>query len=266
MDTAFFWLSKLAWAVIAPDSLILLILLAGCVLLWVGAINKAKILITMATAALLLIALFPFGSWLYYPLEHRFPTNPDLPPHIDGIIMLAGPEHLVASASWEQMEFADGAERYTTFMMLARRYPDARLLFTGGPGLAFEQFKAADIAYDFFQQQGMNIERIQFERESRNTYENVLLSKEMVKPIAGESWILVTSAAHMPRSVGIFCQQGWSVIPYPVDHHGGTEFSIRPQWLLSANLNDVIWAIREWLGLVVYYVTGKTNALLPAQC
>jgi uncharacterized SAM-binding protein YcdF (DUF218 family) len=180
---------------------------------------------------------------------------------------LAGPENAALSALWQQMEFRDGAERYTTFMMLARRYPDASLVFTGGSGsLAKQVYKAADYAAVFFTEQGMDIDRITFERESRNTYENALNSKSIVAPLAGEKWLLVTSAMHMPRSVGIFCKLEWPVIPYPVDHTVPPELEFSITWYLSAHLNDLMWALREWSGLLAYYISGKTGALLPDRC
>lgn len=229
--------------------------------------TKAKILFTVLAAALILLTIFPAGEWLAYPLEKRFQTNPALDDKVDGIIVLAGPENAKLSALWQQMEFRDGAERYTAFMMLARRYPHAALVFTGGSGsLTKQEYKAADYAREFFIQQGMDIGRITFERESRNTYENALYSKELVAPRAGEQWVLVTSAMHMPRSVGIFCKLDWPVIPYPVDHMAAPDFSLSPGWALAAHLNDFVSIIHEWIGLTVYYLSGKTTELLPDSC
>ena len=78
-------------------------------------------------------------------------------------------------------------------------------------------------------------------------------------------WLLVTSAFHMPRSVGIYRKQGWNVIPYPVDHYSTTEIGLKLDPKLWRNLRDLNTAMREWIGLVVYYLTGKTDQLLPSE-
>ena len=112
----------------------------------------------------------------------------------------------------------------------------------------------------------IHVSRVVFEREARNTHENAILSKALVKPGRGEKWIVITSAAHMPRSVGIFCKAGWPVIPYPVDHRTSPDYSIRLDLGIASHLEFVNAGLREWIGLVAYYVTGKTSELFPAGC
>ncbi len=152
-------------------------------------------------------------------------------------------------------------------MALGRQYPEAKLVFTGGTGsLTGQEYKAAGVAKVLFEQQGLDLSRITFERESRNTYENALLTKKLVQPDKGETWLLITTAWHMPRSVGIFCKQQWPVIPYPVDHATDPDdlFSIR--FSLAGNLRNLNIATREWIGLFAYYLTGKTAKLFPTRC
>lgn len=263
----FFWISKITTPLISPDSLIVLLTLLGCFFIWRGSYKKAKIVITVVAAVMLLISFVCIGCWLRYPLETRFIANPQLPQRIDGIIMLAGPERPSLSNAWKQAELKDGAERYMAFMALARRYPRAKLVFSGGSGSMTEQeYKAADIADDLFAQQGLDISRIVFERESRNTYENAVFSKERAKPSLGENWVLVTSASHMPRSVGVFCKQGWPVIPFPVDHGTKPELNFPIGWNFSGHLDDLVWAVYEWLGLLAYDVTGRIDSIYPDGC
>jgi uncharacterized SAM-binding protein YcdF (DUF218 family) len=140
-------------------------------------------------------------------------------------------------------------------------------VFTGGTGsLDKQEYKATDIARILFQQQGLDIDRVVFERESRNTYENALLTRQLIQPQEGQTWLLITTAWHMPRSVGIFCKQQWPVIPFPVDHVS-TPSNLMPVRLLFAeNLRGLNIAIKEWVGLFAYYLTGKTTALLPSGC
>lgn len=267
MDSVFFWLSKLAWLIIAPDSLLVILALVTWALLWYGMNRMAKRILGLAAIAMLIVALFPVGEWVLYPLEKRFSANPVLPQKIDGIIVLSGAEDANLSAIWNQVELGDGAERLLAFLALARRYPEAKLVFAGGSGSMVNQaHKGADVAKRLFEQQGLDVSRITFERESRNTFENAVLSKALVKPAPGENWILITSAFHMPRSVGIFCRAGWPVIPYPVDHRAWPGNLLRIDLGLAGHLGEMAMGVKEWVGLAAYYATGKTAALLPAGC
>jgi len=152
-------------------------------------------------------------------------------------------------------------------MVLAKMYPDAKLVFTGGTGsLTKQDFKAADVAKNLLMQQGFDTSRIIFERESRNTYENVIYSKNLIPGGQGKNWILITTGWHMPRSLGIFCKQNWPVIPFPVDHQSRKNNLIRVNFDLAGNILTFKTAIKEWSGLVAYYLAGKTTSLLPSQC
>lgn len=263
----FFWLSKIGWALVSPDSILLLLLLFCCILLWFRAYKKARYLLTIITVCVLLLGFIPVAEWLRYPLETRFPASPDLPVQVDGIIMLSGPERADLSDAWQQVQLRDGAERYMAFMQLARDYPQATLLFSGGSGkLTNQRYKAADYASQLFAEQGLNSHGIVYERESRNTYENARLSFNLVQPQRSETWILVTSASHMPRAVGIFCKLKWPVIPYPVDHRTTPELGITIEWDFSDHLRDLVLISREWLGLFAYYLTDKTDAFLSRGC
>ena len=216
---------------------------------------------------MILISFFPIGEWLLYPLESRFQTNPVLPDKIAGIIVLSGSENTVLSPQWQQVELGDATERDLMFLALARKYPEAKLLFTGGSGSLLEQKdKAADIAKKLFKQLNFDVTRIVFEKESRNTYENAIYSKKIVQPFKNENWILITTGWHMPRSVGIFCKAEWPVIPYPVDHQTNKDNLFRISFNLSNNLRMLKIAIKEWLGLFAYYLSGKTTSFFPEQC
>lgn len=267
MNSIFFWTSKLVWLLIAPDSLLLLLMLVAWVLLWRGACRPAKWLMSFLFVVLLAVALLPLGDWLLYPLEARFSANPELPEKVDGIIVLSGAQDALLSAVWNQAEMLDGAERDIAFLELARRYPGARLVFTGGTGsMVHQEYKEADVAKKLFEQQGLDLRRVVFERNSRNTFENAMFSMARVKPKAGERWVLITTAFHMPRSIGIFCKAGWRMIPYPVDHRTMPGNLLRVDFDLSGHLRDLKIGVREWVGLLAYYLTGKTTALLPNRC
>jgi len=267
MDTLFFLISKLVWLFISPDSLLLILILSALIFLYIGKQKTATNILTITSGLLVIVAFLPIGEWLLYPLESRFQTNPALAKNIDGIIVLSGAEDVELSHRWGQVELGAAAERDLAFMALARQYHEAKLVFTGGTGsLDKQEYKAADVAKKLFAQQGFDVSRIIFERESRNTYENVIYSKKIVKPTTNEKWILITTGWHMPRSVGIFCKAGWPVTPYPVDHQSNKDNLFRINFDLLVNLNTLKTAQKEWLGLFAYYLSGKTTAFLPNKC
>jgi len=267
MNTVFFYLSKILWALLSPASFLFLLLIAGICLLFLKKIQAAKILLGTAAVLMTLVAFLPLGKWLVTPLEAHFPANPTLPESIDGIIMLGGAIDPVNSYIWDQPQLGSAADRYTAFIVLARTYPEARLVFTGGSGSIIDQeFREADIALYFLESMGIERGRLEVERDARNTFENAVNSKALINPAANEQWVLITSAEHMPRSVGIFCKQGWPVIPYPVDHESSPGRQFRIQFNFAGNLDSFNDHIREWLGLIVYYVTGRTDHILPEGC
>jgi len=266
METLFFLLSKFGWTLVEPDALLLYSLLLCCFLLYRNRLRLARNLLTVVLVLLMMVAILPLAGWLIAPLEHRFAANPALPARVDGIITLGGALDPDLSAYWQQPELSNSSEREIAFALLARRYPQARLVMTGGNGNVLNnELKEADYESLFLQQMQIDAARLELERESRNTYENASLSKALVHPRPGEVWVLITSASHMPRAVGIFCKQGWPVLPWPVDHMTAPT-TLQIGFNLSNNLQELNYALHEWLGLLAYYVTGKTTALLPTQC
>jgi len=258
MESLFYWLSKLIWLIVSPDSLLIFFFGVVFFLLWRGKNVLAKKVLGIMLGLMLIVAALPVGEWLLYPLETKYPHNPELE-GIDGIIVLAGSEQHVHSKLWNQVMVGEAIERNLVFMMLARKNPDAKLVFTGGVGSMLQQdYKAADVAKRLFQEQGMDVSKIIFERESRNTWESALLSKNLVNPELGSNWILITTAWHMPRSIGIFCKVGWQVIPYPVDYSTQPGNQMRISWGFASNLNKLVTATKEWTGLMIYRLTGKS--------
>ena len=264
MDTVFFLASKIIWALISPDSLIVILGVSA----WIAAILKwqrtSRSLLATCALLLVLIGFFPVGEWLIAPLENRFTSNAALPREVDGIIVLGGAISPRMSNIWQQPEIGGAADRLTNFFYLARLYPNAQLVFTGGSGSVTQQeFKEAEMAQILFDQLGLAERAIIFESESRNTAENAINSKQLVTPGNDENWLLITSAFHMPRSVGVFCQEQWKVQPYPVDHYSQKGNLLRVDFSFNKNLSVLGTAVREWVGLVAYRISGRTDRLLP---
>jgi uncharacterized SAM-binding protein YcdF (DUF218 family) len=131
-----------------------------------------------------------------------------------------------------------GSQRVAEAVRLARRFPHARLVITG-PGRG---------EYEFARAQDFAPGRLVLEMSARNTFENATLTKAVVNPRPEERWLLVTSAWHMARAVGCFRKAGFAVLPWPVEQRPGDR---SPEH------------VREWLGLLAYWLIGRTDALFP---
>ena len=267
MNNMFFVVSKILGSLMLPGNLLLVILATGFLLGLTRWQKAGKRLLAAVLAASLLVALLPIDEWLLVPLEGRFPADPVLPAAVDGIIILGGGMDTLASAEWGQPQLNSAADRLTAGVMLARRYPNARLIFSGGSGLLrYPNLREADFASTWFRSQGLPDNRVFFESTSRSTAENAVYSARMAGPALGEVWVLVTSAAHMPRAVGAFCKQGWSVVPWPVDHHSLPSRRWRIEFDFAGNLSGLNTVMHEYLGLIAYAVTGKTDSLFSKGC
>ena len=253
--------SKLFWAAMAPGNLLLLLLLAG--VLWLARSRRRRGLFLVGIVGLLLltIAILPVGEWLVAPLEARFPV-PELPQRVDGIIVLGGAVEPEVSRAHGQIALNDAAERIVEAAMLAARHPEARLVLSGGEGALLPRGDSeAEQTRTLLVELGVAPERLLVEERSRNTYENAVFSRETAQPRPGEVWLLVTSAAHMPRAVGCFRHAGWQVVPYPVDFR--TEWRPRPDLMLAKHLVLVDTAAKEWVGLLAYRLLGRTDSVFP---
>jgi len=260
MDSAFFILSKIAWGLLSPTSLIIWIMVLATGLLMLGKVQLAKWLLVPTSLISAAILSYPLGDMLIFPLETRFSKPIQMPQQIDGIIILGGGEELKPSISWHSAELGQGGDRYVAASQLAKRYPDVPIIFAGGSGLLTFQNSAreADIASQLLLAMGIDQQRLIIESHSRNTYENFLLMKPKLPKIEGH-YLLVTSAFHMARAVGVARKQNINVIAYPVDYRSNVA-SLR-QW--DFNMYDHLEVLepawREWIGLTVYYMTGKTS-------
>ena len=258
-----FIVSKLVWIVVRPSTVLLLIGCVGLMSIWAGKRRFGLWLVAAMLGSFLLILAVPLNQWLLAPLEDRFPPLAAPPARVDGIIVLGGAVDTELTEAHGIPALNDAAERMTTFVALARRYPEARLAFAGGNGLLVHgHLREADVARQLFDQLGL-ARPVVYDNRSRNTYENALELREQLAPKPGETWVLITSAAHMPRSVGIFRKLGWPVLPWPVAYKTGPAFSIAFQEALPAKLGELDGATHEWLGLLAYRLLGRTDALLP---
>ncbi|MGG7645460.1 YdcF family protein [Rhodovulum sp. YNF3179] len=256
MDTLFFIAAKLGWALIRPETLLVFLVALGLYALHRLRLGLAKLCLTLGLAGLLGVAVFPLGDVVLGPLEARYPANPDLG-DVAGILVLGGGEEELVSAAKGQPTTNNEADRFLAAIALAERFPNAPLIFTGGSARVRGGPSGALIAEEIFIDAGIAPERLGLESASRNTAENATFSRDLIIDYGEGSWLLVTSAFHMPRAVGSFCAAGWQNIrPWPAGFRSGA-FRQRIGWDLARNLDDLNTGVKEWIGLMAYWVSGR---------
>ena len=256
LDWVFFVASKVFWTVARPESLIIL-----CILL---AMFYRRVFGYVAVSVMLAIGALPVADWMLHPLESRYPANPDVSDAV-GILILGGGSNSDLHAHWNSVSINEHGERFHAALSLAHLYPHLPVVFTGGSGSLNRSLPGeASSARAILLATGMENSRLVVEGESRNTAENAQFTRAMLGDSADDTWILITSAWHMPRSVATFCAAGWpSIIPYPVDHQSLPD---RPffNWAFAYRLYQVNIAAKEWIGLLAYRWTTGGQATDPA--
>jgi uncharacterized SAM-binding protein YcdF (DUF218 family) len=256
-----FVISKLLWELIEPSHLMLATAALGLVLWRLHRPRLGYCLAVLGTGSMVAVTVLPIPRLLLAPLENRFPLPQTLPADLAGIIVLGGAVDPVETAARGIPSLNSSAERMTTFVKVARLYPSAKKVFSGGIGtLRRSKRTEAEVARQLFSDLGLDPTNIVFEEISRNTYENVLYSRQLVNPEPDQKWLLITSAEHMPRAVGIFRQLNWPVIPYPVAYKSDSEYEADG---FGASLEKLDGAVREWCGLLAYRFLGRTDSLFP---
>jgi len=264
-DSLFFVLSKTLGFMLMPSNFLIGLGTIGAILLMTRWRRLGRRLMATAAIALAVCAFSPLGYALLYPLEQRFPPWDPARGPPDGIVVLGASIEADLSAAHGVPVVRGAPDRIVRAAMLAHTYPNARIVFSGGSAnLISNDAREADFAASIFEGVGIAKSRLIMERRSRNTYENAEFSKNLVNPKPGERWLLVTSAFHMPRSVGLFRKAGFAVEPFPVDWRVGDIRDLASFALLGAEgLSRTDTAMREWLGLVAYRLAGRTDQLLP---
>lgn len=260
-----FLLSKIFWLVAQPLSLAFFAALAGLLMTAAG-LRRTGVAFGLIGALVLFVSLFTTsGSYFLQMLEDRFPQPTEPHAALSCIIVLGGAFENEVMASRGGIEFNQAADRFIETAMLAKRYPQARILISGGDGSFSGAYEGdAKASEAFFAAFGVGSERLIREEQSRTTFENARNTQALLAANGLSNCALVTSAFHMPRSVGLFRELGLEVTPWPTDYR--TSGTVTPgfdftQPSLNAQLTTT--AVREWIGLAAYYYGGRTDSLLP---
>jgi uncharacterized SAM-binding protein YcdF (DUF218 family) len=260
METLFFIASKTLGMAARVETWALLLMLIALFGLWRGRLRLAGWSLGLLFTGTLALTILPLGDLLLDPLERQFPAQPALA-KVDGIIVLGGAEDTGSHRAWGGPQLNEAGERVLEGAMLAQRFPAARLVFAGGSASVGREEDTADpseMVRDMWVALGIAPDRILLEQNSRNTGENARLTHDLIQPKPGETWVLVTSAFHMPRAHEIFVRNGWEgITAWPVDFRSGDLAGLRGIWRLDRNLLGVNLALKEYLGTLAYRITGK---------
>lgn len=255
-----FVVGKLLTFLSLPTALMMECTLLGLLLTrWLA----GRVLLIAATTAQAACLVLPVDAWAIRPLEDRFPQVTTYPDRVDGIVVLGGALDELTSRDRDTPTLNLAANRLTTFVELARRYPQAKLLFTGDSG-DIEQGASNEVEFAgiLFTQLGLPVERVEFENGSRTTRESAVDAAALIEHRPGERWVLVTSASHMPRAVGTFRHAGWAMLPWPVGYQSRDHIAGYPQ-SMGHRLAVLDGAAHEWIGLLAYRVRGWTDSVFP---
>jgi len=261
----FFFLSKTVGYLLLPTNLLITLGLLGAILLATRYARAGRRLMLLSILLLAVAGFSPLGHWLLYPLEQRFPPCDVTHGAPDGIIVLGGSIDADLSEAHGGAVVRTAADRILAAAALARRFPDARVIFSGGSAnLIGNDAREADYAVALFESLGVDKARLLMERSSRNTEENAKFSKALAAPKSGERWLLVTSAFHMPRSIGLFRKAQFPVEACPVDWRVAGPSDLRAFSVTAGNgLARTDIGLREWIGLLAYWLTGKIDQPFP---
>jgi uncharacterized SAM-binding protein YcdF (DUF218 family) len=260
-----FLLKKIVASFLYPVSLCLEILILGLFFLWATrSPRRGKILVTLGTVFLLLFSLPVIASQFLTPLESRYPallhpeavnwgqTSQTSP---KWIVVLGGGHvsdpRLPATSQISEAALA----RLVEGVRLYKALPGSKLIFSGG--IVFDPVPEAAVMARIAMLLGVKPQDIRLESDSRDTAQE---AQNIAKMIGKEKFILVTSAAHMPRTLALFKKRGLEPIPAPTNflvRVGRHPASLEDLFPDSASLQGVRVAIHEYLGLAWAWLRGQ---------
>lgn len=260
-----FLISKLFWLMVQPLSLAFLLCAGGALAILLGWRRFGGALALLAALVLFVTLYTTSGTVALQALEARFTRPASEPDNLSCITVLGGAMENEVTTSRGGIEFNQAGDRYVEALRLALRHPQARILVSGGDGSISGVYEGEALASErFFSAFGVSPSRLVQENASRTTYENTLETAGLLAREELGDCLLVTSAFHMPRSMGLFRKAGLAVTPWPVDYRTsgivrlGLDFT---QPTSNAQLTST--AVREWIGLIAYYLTGRIADVLP---
>ena len=257
-----FYASKFLWTVLNPFNIIVIVLILSLIFRILHYNLISKFFILTSFILFIIMGALPTGSYLNHVLEREFHSSFDIPAKLDGILILSGATNPYLTEEYNQINLNQGAERLIQFLIIAKKRPHAKVIFSGGPAnICCKYLKDSSAAKKFFTDMDYDIKKIIFEENARNTYENILFSKKIAQPSFDENWLVISSAFHLRRVMNVSKKLNWNLYPYATDFNDTKLFSFNLSFDILGNLNDFQKASHEWLGLFYYFISRKSDSI-----
>ena len=223
--------------------------------------NSKKLTIFFAKFLLILFLFFgytPLSNFLLNKIEDFIKPSKYPVQQLTGVIILGGSFDLeLESKERNEVLLNSAAERLTKALEIYKKNPRLLILFSGASNKVKPiGWSESDMAKKFFLEQGVRVDNLIFENQSRNTFENIKYSKDIIANYKG-TWGLVTSAHQMPRSFFAFKKQGLVLEPISVDYRTGTSSIFWINFDIRKGLENWRLLFREIAGVSYYKITGK---------
>ena len=254
-----FYLSKILNFFINPLYILFLIILIQLFIIFF--IQSKKLVIFFSKLFLILFLFFgysPLNNFLLSKMEDYIQPSKYPIQQLTGVIVLGGSFNSgLESKERNEVSINSSAERLTKALEIYKKNPRILILFSGFSGeLKPQGWSESDMAKKFFLDQGVKIDNLIFENQSRNTFENIKYSKDIIGNYKG-TWGLITSANHMPRSYFTFKKQGLILEPISVDYKTGTSRMFWINFDISSGLANWHIVFHELIGIAYYKITNK---------
>ena len=243
------------------DPLYILFLIILIQIFMIFFIKSKKLIIFFSKLFLFLFLFFgyvPLSNFLLNKIEDYIQPSKYPFQQLTGIIVLGGSFNSgLESKERNEVSLNSSSERLTKALEIYKRNSRVLILFSGFSKEYNPQgWSESDMAKKFFLEQGVKIDNLIFENQSRNTFENVKYSREIINNYKG-TWALITSANHMPRSFFTYKKQGMILEPINVDYKTGTSKMFWINFNISKGLDHWKIIFHE-VGLGIYYrITNK---------
>jgi uncharacterized SAM-binding protein YcdF (DUF218 family) len=254
-----FYLSKILNFFINPLYILSLVILIQLFIIFF--LQSKKLVIFFSKLFLILFLFFgysPLSNFLLSKIEDYIQPSKYPIQQLTGVVVLGGSfEKGSESKERNEVFINSSAERLTKALEIYKKNPRVFILFSGFSNAIKPQgWSESDMAKKFFLDQGVRIDNLIFENQSRNTFENIKYSKDIIANYKG-TWGLVTSAHQMPRSFFAFKKQGLILEPINVDYKTGTNRMFWINFDISSGLSNWSIIFHEFIGIAYYKVTNK---------
>jgi uncharacterized SAM-binding protein YcdF (DUF218 family) len=254
-----FYLSKILNIFINPLYILSLVILIQLFIIFF--LQSKKLVIFFSKLLLILFLIFgysPLSNFLLSKIEDHIQTSKYPVQQLTGVIVLGGSFNSgLESKERNEVSLNSSAERLTKALEIYKKNPRLIILFSGFSGeLKPQGWSESDMAKKFFLDQGVKLDNLIFENRSRNTFENIKYSKDIIANYKG-TWGLITSASHMPRSFFTFKKQSLILEPISVNYKTGTSRMFWINFDISSGLSNWSIILHELIGISYYKFTNK---------